>query len=239
MSFLSAIFGSPKMNDILITDVTRMQGDRVCVAGVRGKDAVRLAEPAPTDSMLVSLGGLTPGDVVRVDARPVRRYRSPHTEDHSWLPSTVTKMDSLDGARIHDRLAATALPSIAKAFGKVKYFSTRGNPVFPPDRGNRSLATVAARDIRIYQLGDGIRADFADAAGEWRMLPVEGLAIRAHFARCGTCSRSGEISIPEALLRVGLTRPFKPDDQELGCFAQINSVITPSAGIDLHQGAQQ
>lgn len=239
MSFLSAIFGSPKMNDILITDVTRMQGDRVCVAGVRGKEAVRLAEPAPTDSMLVSLGGLTPGDLVRVDARPVRRYRPPHTEDHSWLPSTVTKIDSLDGARIHERLAATAFPSIVKAFGKVKYLSTRGNPVFPPDRGNRSLATVVAHNIRIYQLGDGIRADFADDAGEWRMLPVEGLGIRDHFTRCADCSRSGEISIPEALLRVGLGRPFQPDDQELGCFAQVNSVITPPAGIDLHQGAQQ
>lgn len=237
MSLLSALFGAEKSADVLITDVTRMQADRVCIAGLRGRETVRLAEPPPTNDMLATFGGLAPGDVVRVDARPVRRYRPPHREDSTWLPSTVLKIDSLSGPRIYDRLSATAFDSIIDAFGKAKYFSARGNPAFPTDRGSRSLATVLARDVRIYKHGDGLRADFSDSAGDWKMLPVEGLAIRDHFRRCRSCSTGGEVCIARALLRVGLGRPFKPDDQEPGCFAQVNSVISPQSGIELHEGA--
>jgi len=161
MTLFASLFGSRRTREILITDVTRMSGDRLCVAGIAGSDTIRLAEPSPTTSLVESLGGLDVGDVVRLEVHPLPRYRPPHREDCRWITRSLERVRHMDSVELAGRLRSRALPSLGKAFGSVKYFAPRGNPAYPPDRGKRSLATVPARDIRIYIHGEGLRADLA------------------------------------------------------------------------------
>ncbi len=220
-----------RLPEVLITDVTRMSGDRVCVAGLSGKTAVRLDEPAPTTQLLADLGGLAPGDVIQVQWQYAGRRKPPHREDARWHPETIKRREPLGHAELHERLAALAFRSVTAAFGKPKYFMGKGNPAFPPGKGGRSLASVAATEVHVYRFEEGLRCDFTDGNQEWRMLPVESIAIREHFAACADCSRTGEARASSALLRVGLGRPFQPDGEERGCFAQVNNVIpADSAG---------
>ncbi len=237
MSLFASLFGSWRAREIIVTDVTRMQGDRLCVAGLAGKDTVRLAEPSPTTEMSASLGEIELGQVLRVEVNPLRRYRPPHCEDCRWIPISLQKIACLGPDELHDRLAPGAVPSLGRAFGRVKYFASRGNPAYPPDRGKRSLATIRAHDIRIYRHEGGMRADFGDSEDAWHMLPVEGIAIRHHCEHCRRCLDAGHLCIPKALLRVGLGRPFRPDRGDLGCFAQVNSIVTGNADIHADRGA--
>lgn len=214
-----------RLPELLITDVTRMSADRVCVAGLSGRDTVRLAEPSPTVQLLASLGGLAPGDVIRVQWRYAGKREAPHTEDATWIPKTIERLDRSRRTELYRRLVSSQFKSMTAAYGEPKYFVAKGNPAFPPGRGLRSLASIAAMDVRIYRLGDGLRADFRDEDRQWRMLPVESIAIRGHFIACPECSRTGEARASVAVLRVGLGRPFQPDGEEMGCFAQVNDVI--------------
>jgi hypothetical protein len=183
--------------------------------------------------MIAGFGGLSVGDLIEVDATPTRRYRAPHIEDHRWTPSTVTVVRSENHPELAQNLSRAAYLDLAKAFGKPSHFSTRGNPVFAPDRGSRSLATVFAKNVRLYRFEDGLRADFTDDSASWTMLPVEGIALRNHFKACKTCATRQELNVSSALIRVGLGRPFQPIDQPPGCFAQVNSVVQKS-GAGLH-----
>ena len=220
-----------RLPEVLITDVTRMRDDRVCVAGISGRKCVRLHEPSPTTDLLASLGGLAPGDVIRVQWRYARRWTPPHKEDARWRPNTVERREPSGLEALYERLSASAFGSVSSAFGDPKYLTSKGNPAFPTHRGKRSLASITASDVRVYRYSDGLRANFKDADQEWRMLPVESIAIREHFARCEECRRTGEMRASSAALRVGLGRPFRPDGEEPGCFAQVNNVVpADSAG---------
>jgi len=214
-----------RLPEVLITDVTRMSGDQICVAGLSGRHTVRLSEPTPTSQLLAKLGGLSPGDSIRVQWRYAPNSEAPHQEDACWVPKTLQRLTRADRAEHYQHLLVHSFESVIAAFGEPKYLMSKGNPAFPPSRGRRSLASIAAKEVRVYRFGDGLRADFEDGNREWRMLPVESISIRAHFATCDTCRGAGEARASLALLRVGLGRPYQPDGEELGCFAQVNDVI--------------
>ncbi|HUF54439.1 MAG TPA: hypothetical protein VMR52_11795 [Dehalococcoidia bacterium] len=132
--------------------------------------------------------------------------------------------------------------SIRAAFGDPLYFAWRGNPAFPPSRGNRSLATIRAKSVRAYRVNGKIRADFEDGEGKWTMVPVEDLRLWHQARGCDECRGDAfdrrlesEVTGKGALLRIGLGRPFRPDGQQRGCFLQINSVVWPNRkGLHLH-----
>ena len=233
MGFLASLFGSQATRELLITDVTRMQGDRVCVAGIHKTQSVRLAEPQPTDQLLNTIGGVAVGEVVRLRWERLSRYQPPHSEDCRWWFSSLERLERLDSTRLYRQLAGSAFATVKQAFGATKYHTQRGNPAFPSGRGKRSLATLVARNIRVYRLGEKLRADFEDDDQQWVMFPVEGIALRSHFSDCRQCSRTHEARAELAVLRVGLGRPFQPDGEPPGCFAQINSVI-PADPTNLH-----
>src|SRR4029078_11537821 len=78
---------------IVLTDVTAMGGDAVCVAGIElaSKHTMRLAQPQPTQRILAAFGGLAPGDVVDVNAQFLARPEAPHLEDCHWMPHSLKK----------------------------------------------------------------------------------------------------------------------------------------------------
>lgn len=241
MGFFDSFFGglgsSKKARDLLITDVTRMDGDKVCIAALDGGKAVRLNTPQPRESWIESLGGLAPGDQLSAVWRPAKRYTPPHMEDGGWVPASAEKTGSPGEDALVRRLGPQAFDSVAAAFGSPAYKSARGNPAFSPGRGSRSLATLRARRVTLRPAANGVRADLVDHAGDvWKAVPVVDLAIRVHQQRCPDCrgdrlaeNLMAEFAGSDALLRIGLGRAYQPDDEHIGCYLQVNHVfLTPS-----------
>lgn len=228
-------FGLFRKQDIIVTDVTRMEVGRVCIACIRGRQQMRLSTPQPTREWLDSIGGLNPGDTVSLKWRTVKRFRPPHSEDGAWTPSSLDKTGALAHGRLYDMLARHAKSSVRSAFGKSAFSARRGNPAFPADRGRHSLATIRASSIRLYRHQNRIRADFQDDRDQWSMVPVEDLLLWQHLDHCPDCPATfesrlaSEIGGDEGLLRIGLGRPFQPDGRRIGCFLQVNHVLMPQS----------
>lgn len=226
-------FGLFRKQAIIVTDVTRMEAGRVCIACLRGRQQIRLSAPQPTREWLDSIGGLNPGDTVSLKWRSVRRFRPPHSEDGDWTPSSLDKTGALPHEQFYDVLARHARSSVHSAFGKPAFSARRGNPAFSADRGQRSLATMRASSIRIYRHENRIRADFQDERDHWSKVPVEDLRLWRHLDECPDCATTFEIRLAsdmsgdEGLLRIGLGRPFQPNGRELGCFLQVNHILMP------------
>lgn len=241
MGFFDRFFsgsGSPKeARDLLITDVTRMDGDKVCIAALEVGKAVRLNTPQPRESWIESMGGLTPGDQLSAVWRPTKRYTPPHTEDGTWGQASAEKTGRLGDDEFAALLQERAYPSVTAAFGTPAYQSARGNPSFQPNKGSRSLATLRVKRVVLRPVGNGVRADFVDCEGAmYKMVPVVDLAIRVHQQRCPDCmgdrlaeNLAAEFAGGDALLRIGLGRAYRPDNQHFGCYLQVNHVFfTPS-----------
>ena len=234
MTLFDSLFGARNRYDSIeavITDVTRMQGDNVCIAALHRGKSIRLHDPAPREQWLRSIGGLTPGDAVTLTWRAARRCRRPHLEDGDWNPDLFTKVERLPEDEFIKRLSASAVGSIKDAFGMPNFYSENGNAAFTPSKVSRSLASVIASSIKVYPFGDGVRVDFADRRREWTMAPMEDLTIRNHQTQCSLCScnlrslLASEFEGTEAVLRVGLSRPFDNGDNEAACYLQVNHIF--------------
>jgi len=216
---------------LLITDVTRMQGDSVCIAGQEGRTSLRLHEPGPDERWLRSIGGLAPGDQVSVPVKRPRQVHRPHLEDSDWNPSGLRKGERVPGDELAQRLFRTAVDSVENAFGRPELYSEAGNAAFRPGKGSRSLASLRASSVKLYPYGGGVRIDFRDSKTVWRRVPVEDLAVRTHQTRCRACASelpdllASEFDCEQAVLRVGLGRRFQSDSSRLACWLQVNHVF--------------
>lgn len=232
MTLFKALF-SPRaaVTGAVITDVTRMHGDHVCIAALDGRKSMRLHDPQPREPWLDETGGLAPGAVVSLTWNTARRRILPHSEDGTWSPSSLVRQGQLAGDELVRRLSETAFRSVKQAFGKPARYSENGNAAFTPGSARRSLASVIATSVRVYPQGDGVRVDFTDATDEWKMAPMEDLAVRRHQTQCAACSTqfagllSPEFGGDAAILRVGLGRPFQDGDQPAMCYLQVNHVF--------------
>lgn len=234
MTFFDMLFGARgwnTSNDVVITGVTRMQGDNVCIAARLGRETIRLHDPSPKEQWLRSIGSLSPGDIASVTWKLPRHHRRPHLEDRDWNPSAFTKVDQLPEEELTKRLSASAFLSIHDAFGRPCFYSDNGNAAFPPNKGSRSLASITVSSVRVYPYGDGARTDFADARCEWTMIPIEDLTVRNHQSHCDSCSGNlaealaGEFDGSQAILRMGLGRPFQAGDNPPACWLQVNHIF--------------
>jgi hypothetical protein len=224
--FLTALLGQRHQHaqvKAVITDVTRMQGDRVCIAALSAGRTVRLHEPHPHEGWLASIGGLEPGDVVRVYCRPANQVSLPHTEDYEWNPASVLKIAHLGRAQLAGHLEGAAFATVREAFGEPAIRSKGGTDAFACGRGKRSLATLAVSQLRVYRFQSGIRADFTDRERSWTMVPVEDLALRT-----GRMQMPSPVPGGDALLRIGVGRPFAHDGVPAACYLQVNHIIIPS-----------
>jgi len=217
--------------DVVITEVTRMQGNRVCIAALHGRARIRLHEPQPEEEWLRSEGGLSPGDVVSLSWKSPRQVRRPHMEDTDWNPASLKKAGRITEDQLAGRLTAVAFSRLTDAFGKPILYSDHGNAAFPPDKGSRSLASLMVTSVRAYPYGDGVRVDFRDSDREWTMAPMEDLSVRVHQVRCSPSSAglseslAAEFEVGEALLGVGLGRPFQYGDNPPACYLQVNHIF--------------
>ena len=161
---------------VVLLDVTEMAGHNVCIAGIdlERRQQIRLSTPQPTRTTVRNLGKLTPGDVLSVGWEPNRvrgadeRLRlarkvlalllprrqeatRPHVEDGGWDRESAAKSRSISHADVLALLEPLAFDSVEDAFGPPFTRGTSGNRGWKPGQGDRSLATVRAREHRVLR----------------------------------------------------------------------------------------
>jgi hypothetical protein len=217
---------------IVVTDLTRMSGERVCLAGypLDAPERDRCVRPefrygSPTESWLFARGtvAVRPFAVVELDLLE-HRPDPPHTEDwivdercrrpHGLLPEAErrTLLDRLDDG------------AVAAIFGA----EIHQDPAWwvAAGTGNRSLGTVRPANVAgiVFAQKPGrptwdYRLVFDDAAGRRYNLAVTDLAFRFHLdhlrdreglspARAIGATMARLRAAEAVFVRVGLTRGF-------------------------------
>lgn len=227
---------------MVITDLTRMKGDRVCIAGVTDDGKTirpKFAHSTITEEWLFDRAG-------KVVIQPFARVRlelmeqdphPPHTEDWFVRPDVKISEGLLGLVERQDLLRRILDPNVAAIFGAEIYhengYFMRGG------EGNCSLGTVRVswlEDVshRCYDDKWDYRISFTDCAGNAYRLGVTDLAFRYYIdhlreVKGVECDQIG-ISLARQLqgstvyLRIGLARGWEkyPDR----CYLQINGVYS-------------
>jgi hypothetical protein len=236
--------------EIIITDVTRMRNDRVCLAGVdrKGK-CIRPLLPYPEflrehhlydiDSVVIR-----PRAVVNLFLEPDPDPELPHSEDYFWKNQNQMEFLRQPDEKVwHMVLQRTASESVASMFGAL----IRKNKYVAPGDGVCSLGTLkpASLDkLGYYQLEfNGVKTDkftlnFTDSTGEvFKQIPITDLSLRYYVKHLQHSMDYGPRRIRAYLerqfaqskvwLRLGLTRPFqKSDSDRKWCYIQVTGVYT-------------
>lgn len=224
---------------LVITDLTRMRGDRVCIFGVdEDGNGIRPDIP-PTgireDYLLDKRGRciIRPFAVIEFDfVRPL--LKPPHTED--WeisahhRPRLIRNLSEEESRILLEKILDKSIKSIFDA-------DVYNNQYVNEGEGNRSLGTVKAKEILSvrYSLKEEERYDyrmkFSDATGEIYDLPIADLAFREY---CDSQRLQGDatdvisarlkrrLSQSHVFIRVGLARPFARMYNR--CYLQVSSI---------------
>jgi len=229
---------------LTITDVTRMQGDRVCVAGYLPDDTC--VRP------VFAKGGLTEGWLRlrgTVAIRPFARIEfdlhgksplplPPHTEDRIIDAAYRVRRDALTPEERAEWCAKAEDREVAAIFGAAIH-DEDGHFVLAGE-GARSLGTVRVKRLDEVLFSPGAngrwqyRLGFTDQGGQQYRLPVTDLAFRAY----ADYLRDQRAVPPEAVahrltailranpvfLRIGLARGWERHPDR--CYVQITGVYS-------------
>lgn len=240
---LSGVFGEQSTRKtLLITDVTKMHGDRVCIAGLdEAGVCIRPVFPRPEH---VRIHHLYHEHKIIVRARAKVTFKlsrcpvePPHGEDWLISPAPLVLVGTCAGPDWEATLRQGAFESAESIFeGHLR----EGRWVLP-GAPTRSLGTLA--DARIDQVALveresklEYRLSFADAAGtRYRSVAVTDLTFRA-FADSEVKTEGGFpmaarnitrwLQKRRVYLRIGLTRPFAPAGAMPVCWMQVTAIYT-------------
>jgi len=223
---------------ILITDVTTMGADRVCVAGI-DKDGKSIRPVLPSGYITRSdlydgNGGLIIAPRFLTEFFFLEKIRNPpHTEDHLFSPEKTRLVQKTSDAQMKRMLSLSCSGSVAELFdgGLVD------KRYHKPDSGKRSLGTVRVR-LSSIDLSH-CRLSFFDEAGEsYSRVKVNDLAFWRLAEYWGTPEGSAKKTlakrlekklenVDEIFLRLGLARPWtNPNDGVEGCWLQVTGIYT-------------
>ena len=132
---------------LVITDLTRMSGGHVCVAGyAEDVTAVRLASPRLPEASLSRDGQLLVFPGALIDCELWRHIPAPpHTEDYTFEPRYLNLLRRLAQPEWESWLERTRFDNVAALFEQpilddLGYYLMDGH-------GPRSLGTIRPRDI--------------------------------------------------------------------------------------------
>ena len=226
---------------VLITDVTRMQQDRVCVAGyLEGDLCIRPVVPYlgipetwlyEHDQVLIR-----PWNDVELELF-YTKPEPPHTEDVVIDPRHRHLAGTLSLARRHAFLTRVLDPCVEEIFG-AKIHADPGHFVLAGE-GSRSLGTIRMASIRevAYTPKDGgwhYRIAFNDQSGTPYRLTATDLAFRSYldYLRVDQGMSARQIAMymleclrgREVFLRIGLARGWVKHPEH--CYMQITGVYS-------------
>lgn len=240
---------------LVITDLTRMQAGRVCLAGypIDGEeDADRCVRPefrfgAPTEVWLAARGGtIRPFAVVELDVQEARS-NPPHTEGRIVDKRHRVWRGALSDDQRFCLLARLNDGAVDRIFGAPVH-EAHGWFVRAGE-GDRSLGTVRAADllavtyhVRPERGTWAYRLTFDDATGRRYNLAVTDLAYRYFLDSLREEAGMASPAVAERVLatlreavsvylRVGLARGWG-DEGDRRCHLQINGVYTAPDYLD-------
>ncbi len=183
----------PRRRRMVVTDITRMEGDRVCVGGfLEDGTTVRpvVGRRGPDERWLRSAKNapVVPFSVLelQVDRAP-KRLNAPHTEDR-MIPATGHRIVGILSDSERQALLDRSLsPSVQAIFGATMHTDPNGHwgRYVRAGEGERSLGTVRVAQtqaVRYQHYPERGRWDyrlrFVDASGEAFQLAVVDLDLR-------------------------------------------------------------
>jgi hypothetical protein len=236
----------PRRRQLTVTDITRMDGDRVCVGGyLDDGTSVRpvAGRAGPNETWLRSARGgpVVPFSVLELKvSRAPKNLRAPHAEDRTIPLNGHRVLRTLaDGERIA-LLERSASPTVRSIFGAEIHGDGDGSwgRFVGVGEGTRSLGTIRAHVIgavRYHHYPERARWDyrlrFRDAAGEEFQLAVVDLAFRERLDDLrdgGLTPDAAARTLLHALqeqhvyLRIGLARGWSRHPDR--CYVQITGV---------------
>ncbi len=232
--------------EILITDLTAMHGDRVCIAGIdREWNTIRpvFTRSTPKRSHLHSNGQavIRPRAVVAMQLEPLANPEAPHIEDCLWTqPYSARFVQLLEEARWQRALQYLAEDCSRPLFGaRLQRLGRDRNRITRPEDAAYSLATVRCTGdltfrFSVKERNSGFRYAlwFHDDMGEvYENIPVTDLALRA-WANSEFFQSADAQAVSDGLtkqlneadsiyLRVGLGRVYKGK-----CWLQVNGIYS-------------
>lgn len=236
----------PRRRQMIVTDITRMEGNRVCVGGyLEDGSAVRpvAGRAGPDERWLQSArgGSVEPFSVVelRVNRIP-KSVTSPHTEDRMIHPTGHRVVSKLSDAAQLDLLRHSLSPTVRSIFGAQVHADPDGpwGRYVRAGEGTRSLGTIEPRRVHAIRYAHypergrwDYRLRFADGAGEEFQLAVVDLAFRRTLDGLrddGHSPAEAAAIVRETLLgqavylRIGLARGWERHPDR--CYLQITGV---------------
>jgi hypothetical protein len=230
---------------MVVLDVTRMSGDRVCVGGylVEGEPIRPVCFPyGPDNSWLTPAPGMTvqPFSVLElhVGGKPGSLVR-PHTEDRLVPQAGHVVVGMLEDADRREWLEWQQARAVSEIFG-AEVCQADEQPwgrYVRSGEGERSLGTIRVGSLHeVFFIHDELtgkyeyRIKFQDESGDTYRLAVVDLAFRAHLDKVAALegrSSAGarvkaDLQNQELFLRIGLARgwPKFPDR----CYLQVTGV---------------
>jgi hypothetical protein len=228
------------ITQLVITDLTRMQQGRVCIAGYdQHRRAVRPVLPPPgiPESALYADGQpiIFPFALVEFDLQ-LPDPQPPHTEDVRYAPDStrlVRKINSREKI-----LSWSLFPSVSAVFGQ-PVLTGPGYYVLDCE-GERSLGTIQPEKIKEVTYAPGEETDawdyrilFDDSLGYTYRLKITDLSWQyfCHSQRSEThdpariaTELTQTLRQRQVYLRIGLSRGWKKFPER--CFLQVNAIYT-------------
>ena len=227
---------------LVITDLTYMWDDEVCIAGVdREGNCVRPLTPEGVRRSHLFRDGqlmLYPGALVEFDLSPVDVVMPPHIEDQYFEPFATANIVDCSEAQWERILKRGCFASIEEMFDGY----LEGDRRVPPDADTRSLGTLCSPKATGVWVDESygrrqFRLDFVDGSGRaHKGYPVNDLAFRTFLqSRIDALGDKDEASnavlgalqsAERMYLRVGLARPRPMGAYPTACWTQITGIYT-------------
>lgn len=226
--------------EILITDVTHMQGEKVCIVGINHHgESIRPILPPPgifQNRLILPSGIIRPKTVLEAYFIPKKRLHKPHIEDVDWdlsQPSRISRI--IDDQTWHNALDKMTFETVDAIF-ETKIKSKKS---IQSGDGVRSVGTIKVKSIEYlkYEVVDrddgtkhGYRLSFRDNSDAYYYdLSIADLNFRYYFHHFiqdkplapATIRLQERIKKAECYLRIGLTREWSGHH-----WLQVNGIYT-------------
>lgn len=210
---------------IVINHLTKMHGERICVAGIdiatgqHIRPTTSASSPLTRRLLRASGGPFEVGALVDL-ASVTACGQVPETEDHRFSPPAARHVQMLKPAEYLELLDTASSDSLEDAFGPDLERATKWKYAVPVGSGTRSLAVVRPRHALSLQIDDKfdrpkvtLRFNDVDphayvAVTDLRFFEADQRAVRRDVVEdVGARLRRGT----DAFVMFGLTRPWDAD----------------------------
>lgn len=231
----------PRFHPLLLTEVTRMQGNHFCIAAYDLRDGILVRPLRPHHENWIFdefQEPYQPGQLVHAILRETHQGLFPHRMEDRLVSGGMQVLEEWTEAELHSALLPTCAKSLVGIFGS----RPQDNRYFPEGTRCPSLGGLAIprRRIRFHQqTKPKLRLHLEDADGVCCSLPVTCHKLRGLFdpetdpqAIDDANTWLNSVSMNDMIvLRVGLCRGYAGTDNEFQpkrCFLQINGVVRPN-----------